>query len=143
MRFHHILATTDLTDNGDQAVACAFELAAEFGARVTLCHVLDALHPTSPMYAQLHPKGLFRPETQTAAESAARRALDERVPAPHAGVPHEIAVSHGQPADEIVRHAEERGCDLIVLTGGRRRHILGSVAEKVTRRARCAVLVMR
>lgn len=142
-RITHVLVTTDFTDSADRAIPWAFELAAEQGARVTLCHVLVAPQPPNPVYAQVYPKTLFRRETLEAAEKRAVAALMDRVPRAHASVPHEVIVSRGAPADEIVRQAEERGCDLVVLAPGRRRHLLGSVAEKVVRRARCAVLVVR
>ena len=53
----------------------------------------------------------------------------------------------GDPATEILRLAEDVGADLIVVgTHGRvgvKRLVMGSVAEQVTREARCPVLVMR
>jgi len=53
----------------------------------------------------------------------------------------------GPPADTIVRVAQERGVDLIVMsTHGRTglQHVLmGSVAEKVVRLAPCPVLTVK
>ena len=53
----------------------------------------------------------------------------------------------GPPADTIVRVAQERNADLIVMsTHGRTglQHVLlGSVAEKVVRLAPCAVLTVK
>jgi nucleotide-binding universal stress UspA family protein len=53
----------------------------------------------------------------------------------------------GKPAEEILRAAEERHCDFIVLgTHGRSglgRVIMGSVAETVLRRAACPVITVR
>jgi nucleotide-binding universal stress UspA family protein len=53
----------------------------------------------------------------------------------------------GDPAEEILRTAEERRCDLIVLgTHGRTglgRAVMGSVAEAVLRRAACPVVSVR
>lgn len=58
----------------------------------------------------------------------------------------ETVVVEGQPAAEIVRVADERRIDLIVLgshgRGGISRAILGSVADKVMRTARCPVLIV-
>jgi nucleotide-binding universal stress UspA family protein len=146
-RFEHFLVTTDFSAQGDRAVAVAFRLAQDHGARVTLCHVLDAVRPPNPLYAHYYPTELFKPEVAQRAEENALRELRARAPADVAGVAHDCVVSHGDPADEIVRHAEERGCDLILMcTHGRTglRHVLiGSVAEKVLRRARCSVMVVR
>ena len=56
-------------------------------------------------------------------------------------------VPRGSPHIEIVRLAEERGADLIVMaTHGRgfiSHAILGSTTERVVRRAPCPVLVIR
>jgi nucleotide-binding universal stress UspA family protein len=56
-------------------------------------------------------------------------------------------VRFGDPADEIVREAEEFGADLIAMPAtcrpGVRRMLFGGVAEKVARRAPMAVLLLR
>jgi nucleotide-binding universal stress UspA family protein len=56
------------------------------------------------------------------------------------------AVTCGMPAAEIVRDAAEQGADAIVLGshghGLVRRFMLGSVADRVIRHARCPVLVV-
>ena len=61
--------------------------------------------------------------------------------------PWEVEVAMGPPADTIVRVAQERGADLIVMsTHGRTglQHVLmGSVAEKVVRLAPCPVLTVK
>jgi nucleotide-binding universal stress UspA family protein len=53
----------------------------------------------------------------------------------------------GNPAEEIIRYAAENRTDLIVMgTHGRsglERLLMGSVAEKVLRRALCSVLVVK
>jgi nucleotide-binding universal stress UspA family protein len=72
--------------------------------------------------------------------AALRRASDA------AGVRLRVSVQHGDPAGVILLHASSRDCDLIVL-GTRRRSGLerlraASVAEQVTRRAACPVLVV-
>jgi nucleotide-binding universal stress UspA family protein len=64
-----------------------------------------------------------------------------------AGRPVKVEVRGGDPAGEIVEHALVHRCDLLVLgTHGRtglRRLVLGSVAERVVRRAPCPVLAVR
>ena len=62
-------------------------------------------------------------------------------------VPAESKVEIGPPADSIVRVAQERGVELIVIaTHGRsgiKGLLFGSVAERVVRTATCPVLTMR
>jgi nucleotide-binding universal stress UspA family protein len=56
-------------------------------------------------------------------------------------------VRSGSPAAEIIRYAEDRSIDLIVMgTHGRgivAHAVMGSVAEKVVRTAPCPVLTVR
>ncbi len=56
-------------------------------------------------------------------------------------------VRTGDAGDEIVAAAQELGCDLIVMPShgrsGIQRLVLGSVTERVLRRASCPVLVLR
>jgi nucleotide-binding universal stress UspA family protein len=59
----------------------------------------------------------------------------------------EYQLAEGEPGASIVKVAEDRHCDLIVLgTHGRtgfRRVLMGSVAEQVMRTAPCPVLVVK
>jgi nucleotide-binding universal stress UspA family protein len=52
-----------------------------------------------------------------------------------------------EPHDEIIRYANDEDIDLIVMgthgRGGLARLLMGSVAEKVVRTARCPVLTVR
>jgi nucleotide-binding universal stress UspA family protein len=64
-----------------------------------------------------------------------------------AGVRAEAVVATGNPAAEIIRVAEERGIELIVV-GGHGQHaferfLVGSIAERLVRHAPCDVLVAR
>ena len=62
-------------------------------------------------------------------------------------VPFEHRLVMGNPAEEIVRLADEEGADLIVMaTHGRagfKRLLMGSVAEEVVRRAKCPVFTFK
>jgi nucleotide-binding universal stress UspA family protein len=76
-------------------------------------------------------------------------ALDElgTVEVPLAGVPCELAVRFGQPAEEIVKEAEAWGADAIVVTtracSALSRVIMDSVAERLLRDAPVTVVVIR
>lgn len=62
------------------------------------------------------------------------------------GIPSEMKIVYGDPADEILKEAREGGYDLVVTgTRGRgplARLLLGSVSHKVAEQAPCAVLVV-
>ena len=59
----------------------------------------------------------------------------------------EIVVAAGEPAEEILKVAEDRNCDLIVMgshgMGGIVGMLVGSTARKVVRESRKPVLVVR
>ncbi len=147
--FKRILVTTDFSEAGDHAVAHAFRMAADHGAEVLLCHVIETLVAPNPLYAYYYPTELLSPEIRTRAESDARQALLQRVPQepPLSDVAHSTVVVHGMPADEIIRAAEQQRADLIVIAThghtGLKHLFLGSVAERVIRHVHCPVLVVR
>jgi nucleotide-binding universal stress UspA family protein len=70
-----------------------------------------------------------------------------RIQSPDPAVPVEHRLAEGDSAEEILRLAQESGCDLIVLgTHGRTglpRLLMGSVAEQVVRKAPCPVLTVK
>jgi len=147
--FTRILVTTDFSEAGDHAIAHAFRMAADHGAEVILCHVVETIVAPNPLYAHYFPADLLNPEIRERAEQDAHVALQERVPQDAAlgKVPRTTMVAHGAPADEIIRSAKERAVDLIVIaTHGRTglKHLfMGSTAERVIRHVHCAVLVVR
>jgi len=147
--FKRILVTTDFSESGDHAVGHAFRMAADHGAEVLLLHVLELVVAPNPLYAHYYPTDFFTPEIRERAEKDARDGLLERVPktAPLATVPYRTVLTHGIPADEIIRVAKEQQADLIVIsTHGRTglKHLfMGSTAERVIRHVHCPVLVVR
>ena len=165
MPFTHILVPTDFSDPAHQALHHAAEEAALHGARVTLLHVLPAHGGTDVYYVSGRPEqssqGRYDPIAggrlggmPPAQPTTVRRDLgEEAITQLNDLVPEacrgswNVETASGNPADAIVRLAQERGADLIVMgTHGRTglQHVLlGSVAEKVVRHAPCPVLTVR
>ena len=147
--FKRILVTTDFSESGDHAIGHAFRMAADHGAEVVLCHIVEMIIAPNPLYAQYYPSDLLSPEIQQRAEQDAQQALRDRVPKDDAlaKVPYTTLVLHGLPADEIIRAAETRDVDLIVIaTHGRtglKHFFVGSTAERVIRHVNSPVLVVR
>ena len=146
--FRRILVTTDFSEAGDRAIPHAFRMAADHGAEVIVCHVIEPVIVPNPLYAQYYPGELLSPDVLARAEADARAALEERVPKDEAlaQVPYRIVIGQGTPAEEIVRLAQELGVDLIVIAThghtGLKHLLMGSVAERVIRHVPCAVLVV-
>lgn len=142
MKIRHILLTSDLTDEGFDAFAPAFELARELGARVTLLHVVDdGFIP--PPGATIAP-AMAPPNLTTLVKDAehALARLVERTPddLDVAGV-----VVAGDSASRLVcEYAATHDVDLIALSthgrSGFRRLALGSVAEEILRKSSVPVL---
>ncbi|OPY20466.1 MAG: Universal stress protein [Methanobacterium sp. PtaU1.Bin097] len=62
------------------------------------------------------------------------------------GIKFKKVLLEGNPAEEIVKTAENENVDLIVMSTGKSRvdkHLLGSVSEKVVHSAPCSVLLVR
>lgn len=136
-----ILVPTDFSEHSSKALRYGAELAAKFGAEL---HVLHAIELTPLAYGE---GAYFPPETQAELEEAAVKQLDDLHVAAASEVNVVRKVSHGHPFVETIRYAKEQEIDLIVVgTHGRgaiAHMLLGSVAEKVVRKAPCPVLTVR
>jgi nucleotide-binding universal stress UspA family protein len=145
--FKHILMPTDGSEHSERAVERGIELAKLCGAKVTGVHVM-------PDYRlMLASEGMETASIQENIDEQSRtqamQFLDfvQRT-ADAAGVPCETLIAKGQhPYDAIVDAANERGCDLIVMTARHRKGlvslIMGSEASRVLHRASIPVLTFR
>lgn len=145
IELNRILLPTDFSEYSKPAVDYACALADKFGAELHLVHVLQDLVATVPEPGlAFPPPGDYMKELQTAAEAALQKILDPEWEKGKAVV---RETRQGPPFVEIIRYARENDIDLIVMgTHGRSglAHVLlGSVAEKVVRKAGCPVLTVR
>ena len=141
--FKKILAPTDFSKPSADALVVALDIAVP-GALVIVCHVVDDLPLTYGYVGLAAPT----PEIRSRMGLEAERELEKFLPAvSRKDITLERRVVHGTPFLEIVRLAREEGVDLIVMgTHGRtglQQILIGSVAEKVVRKAPCPVLVVR
>lgn len=138
-----ILVPTDFSDCSDAALQYGRGMAETFGSTLHLLHVVQDPY-TQPWAAEAFPAPLGDMLTQWQEQARAR--LRELLPQAERGAAM-IAVEVGSPFQEIVRYADAQRIDLIVIgTHGRGligHVLLGSVAEKVVRRAPCPVLTVR
>jgi len=137
MTVNSILVPTDFSQPSDAALHYATDMARTFGAQLYLLHVPGK---TGENLELNFPVGRF--------ETAARERLDTLLsPSDVERLRPEYALRIGTPAEEIVRYADARDIDLIVMgTHGRSgvaHLLLGSVAEQVVRAAPCPVLLIR
>jgi nucleotide-binding universal stress UspA family protein len=123
--FQQILCPIDFSDGSSQAIQYAIALARQRKTMLTVLHV-----------------AADGSDTRALATEAA--ALFEG--ARQAGIKVEVLVEFGQPARQIVNRAALLPADVIVLgthgAGGFEHLMLGSVAEKVLRKATCPVFTV-
>jgi nucleotide-binding universal stress UspA family protein len=139
-----ICCPIDFSGTARAAMEVAVDLAKRFGAELELLHAY-------PIPGYTFPDGsvVASPKMMQDLDAQAQRHLDEwRAIAEGLGAPRvATAKAVGEPATEIVAHAREGGVDLLVMgTHGRtglEHALLGSIAERVIRRAACPVLTVR
>lgn len=139
-----IVVATDFSELAERALRHAMLYAQ--GAEAAELRVLSV----AAQEVALLPPELSAPPTESFVEAAAttlREYLQKELGElpPHVTVVPEVRV--GEPAEQILALAQEVMADLIALgTHGRRglkRLVYGSVAERVSREAPCAVLIAR
>jgi nucleotide-binding universal stress UspA family protein len=141
--FKTIILTTDFSETSRKAVAPAAMLAKVFGAKLLLFHVGDHVPPTLWEYPGLDVQALEDRQLEVAREQLKRFAAANLKNIKNV----DPIVVLGDAHVEIVRLAEERGADLIVMaTHGRNffsHAVMGSTTERVLRRSPCPVLAVR
>ena len=134
-----IVVPTDFSSCSETAVRAAAGLRQASGAEVLLLHVTEPAHaglrvPTSELHEAMQRETEVQ-LTQLATESFAD------------GVNVRVLVKQGHPAETICKTAAEEKADAIIIPihghSGLVHMLLGSVAEKVVRHAKCSVLVVR
>lgn len=143
--FRKLLVATDFSRHSVEALQVAAALSRLCEAPLTILTVYETLVvPTVPEGGPLPP-----PTIMVAAYDHTVHLLEQAVvQAKAAGaVAVESVILQGAPFTEIMARARDGAYDLIVMgTHGRtglRHFLLGSVAERVVRRATCAVLTVR
>jgi nucleotide-binding universal stress UspA family protein len=138
-----IVCPTDFSESAVRAERQAAELARALGAEVVLVHVASE----APLWREglMTPalRGVFEAQRKWAADALAAR----MVVLAAEGTQARSVVKVGVAWEEIVRVAVEEHADMIVMgTQGRtglERFMMGSVADRVVRRAPCPVLTVR
>ncbi len=145
--FKHILMPTDGTAHSERAIERGIELAKLCGAKVTGIHVMPD-YRMMVAGVEMLPTGVDANMDLQAREQAKHFLAFVQKTADAAGVPWDTVIAEGQqPYDAIVDCANERGCDLIVMTSRHRTGlaalIMGSEASRVLHRASIPVLTFR
>lgn len=141
--YKNVLIAIDFSESADQVIDRALDIAKQSNANVSLLHVVDHLPPLGFGEEPLIAPDWMIPEQQLMEEAqksllnfASKHSLQNR----------EQQVALGTPHVEVVRIAEEKNTDLIVV-GSHGRHgvrlLLGSTANGILHHAKCDVLAVR
>jgi nucleotide-binding universal stress UspA family protein len=143
IRIKKILHPTDFSVNSNHALKYACAFAAHFDAELHLLHVVpDLTLITLPPADGYLPEGYY--------QHARKRADEELAKLPAQGMADGVTVVRqsleGSAFLEITRYAKENSIDLIILGthgySGLTHVLMGSIAEKIVRKAPCPVLTV-
>jgi nucleotide-binding universal stress UspA family protein len=139
----HILCPVDFSESSRRALGYAASIARWYGATVTVLHVIppvSSLSPATP--AALYPPVVFTADDLERFERDLATFAAENC----AVQPSRMLAVAGGVTSEIVRVAGELPADLLIMgshgRSGFDRLLLGSVTEKMLRKAPCPVLIV-
>lgn len=148
INFRKIALTTDLSDNANEAIPFAVDLAKKYGGSIELVHVCeDTVYYASAAAAEGFVVDMEEFATKIAKdrEDALRKQAADMTA--KFGVVVSPTLRKGHAANEIVAYAKEAKPDVVVIaTHGRTglsHLVFGSVAERVIRLCPCPVLSVR
>jgi len=144
IKLENILYATDFSELSLHALKYARSFAEAHGAKLHCVHVVDE---TYQYWMSADPDGVPAGVPTAKLIEQAKRKLADFVAEHLSGQAVRTQVRLGRPFVEIITYARENGIDLIVLTthgrSGLKHALMGSTAERVVRKAPCAVLTVR
>ncbi len=141
--FKNIIVPTDLSALSQSAFSYALDIAQRYKAKIHLLYVLEK----TPPYLAMRSLDVTEDEVMKNMEENAKEDLEESIAA-FGKTDVEIipVLRKGLDYEEVVKYSKEINSELIVIaTHGRTgimHTLLGSVAQKVIRYAKCPVLVI-
>ena len=143
MKINKILCPVDFSDHSKRALEYAAFIAIANHATLILLHVIEHMHNHDHFLIL----NLMPEELNEKLKEQAREKLTLLAHPYQSSVTVETAIRTGKPFVEIVKMAKEFEIDQIVMGSHGRTGIshllIGSVAEKVTRKAPCPVLIFK
>ena len=141
-----ILVPTDYSQYSDAALKYAIDMAKQSGAKIYLLHVIGLVQSCAVDYCfDQATLNVLEEKSSSSAEDMMKHQLEQIPEAKSADITTDIR--SGIPHEEILNEQKARDVDLIVMSShgktGILGHLLGSVAEKVMKKATCPVLLIR
>ncbi|MGV8074145.1 MAG: universal stress protein [Syntrophobacteraceae bacterium] len=142
----NILVPTDFSEHSDLALLQAIDIASKYNSKIYLLHVMEDLHQCVADYCL---SDAVMEEIKVQSQKATAEKLTKEVKAigESKGVEIDFDIQTGVAYETILREQQTKGIDLIVIAShgktGLLGHLVGSVAEKVLRSAKCQVLLVK
>ncbi|HNQ63077.1 MAG TPA: universal stress protein [Syntrophorhabdaceae bacterium] len=141
-----ILVPTDFSEFSDKALESAVDVAKKENATIELLHVISVIQTCSVDYCfDQQTLDMLEKNSINASMDQMKKEID-RVPGA-SSVQIETVIRKGTPYEEILNEQKEKKIDLIVIGShgktGLIHHLMGSVAERVMRGAKCPVLLAK
>lgn len=145
-----ILVPIDFSAESEKALVYAVPFAREFGAKLTLLHVVEPIHPMDlrksfPDVAKSFTPVMEKDKVMAECEQHLARVVKDIEIEPE--LVENVAARYGRAFNEITDAARAAKADLIIISThghtGLEHVLLGSTVERVVRHAPCPVLVVR
>jgi universal stress protein A len=141
-----ILVPTDFSTFADKALQEGLFLAKQFNARLHLLHVVEDIQQCAADYCLADE--FIRQFRTSGVENSQLKLKSELEKYPEAKqVQTTTNVRVGRPEEEILKEEKEKKIDLIVIAShgktGFLQYLMGSVAERVSRGAKCEVMLVK
>jgi len=141
-----ILVPTDFSEYSDRAIREAIDIAKQFGAKIYLLHVINIVHQCSVDYCMDSALvDQLEKQSEERTKSMFREELDRISGSKSVDITTGTAM--GLAYEEILNEQQKKSVDLIVIAShgktGLLHHLMGSVADKVLKSAKCPVLLVR
>lgn len=152
MSIRKIACCTDFSENAEEAVAAAVDMAEKFGATLDILHVLP--QPVNPMVSDFEVPlmGEAMPQVSYEVRNSLAQKMKERMLEVYGARTSRLkgarmVVLDGHVSTEIIAYLDEHAIDLVVLGSygfsGMGLVIFGSVAKRVAHKAQCSVMIAR
>ncbi|MCE5263809.1 MAG: universal stress protein [Deltaproteobacteria bacterium] len=141
-----ILVPTDFSTYSAKALQEGLFLAKQFNAKLHLLHVVEDIQQCAADYCL--EESFVRQYRTSGVENSKQKLMSELAKYPEAK---ELQITTnvrvGRPEEEILKEEKEKNVDLIVIAShgktGFLQYLMGSVAERVSRGAKCEVMLVK
>ena len=143
VKMDKILFPTELRDYSLKILPYVLTMSKKFNSTIYLLHVIEDISKWGGIYIPHIPLDMYQIEAMEAAEKFMDKVCDEHM---QACAHFERRICSGDPAAEILKAIDSEEIDLVIMGThgykGLEHAILGSVAEKVTKKSAVPVMVV-